>query len=305
MPFADGATSKSYDFAIEPFGAKETQTLRFYLWAGFQGHTCTDGYRCNIPLHRPTRSDDSGGIMNGVIGAYTHHRFKTGLLQTAWVNTEITLQQGQRPSIRLGEGSAEGSEEPPPPIPVLPGLVLPTLLPSTPEPTPEPAPEPTPEPVDFDGQTLELRHLTADSTGCLDVQWGRASNGQDVWTWECNGTDAQKWRFEKRAAGDYAGSYRLVSTIGSGTHCLDNRGDFADSDRMGVWECLDDTHHAAANQSVTIAASGDGYTVTFAKGDASVWLVTDRASDNPKGGAGQAAVSGSPGADAIWRIVSD
>ena len=156
---------------------------------------------------------------------------------------------------------------------------------------------------DFDGQTLEVQHVTADSTACLDVKWGNASDGQDVWTWECNDTDAQKWTFEKRTAGDYTGKYRLVS--GLGNYCLDNRGDFATSDRMGIWSCVADTHGAAANQSVTIASSGSGYTLTFSNGSSSVWLVTDRASDNAKGGANQTAVSGTAGASAIWRLVSD
>ncbi len=290
MPFAGGATSKSYDFTITPIGAKETQKLRFYLWAGYQGHSCTDGYRCHVPHNEPTRSDDSGGIMNGVIGAYTHDRFKTGLLQTAWVNTEITLQQGQRPAGLI-----------------LPGLINPVLTPTpTPTPTPEPTPTPTPVSDNFDGQVWEVQHVTDDSTSCLDVSYGDASNGQDVWMWKCNDTDAQKWRFEKRTAGDYKDSYRLVSTIGSDTHCLDNRGDFTTGDRMGVWQCVDDTHGAAPNQSVTIEPSGDGYTITFVRNSdsKSVWLVTDRASDDVYGGANQSTVSGSPGADAIWRIVT-
>ena len=156
---------------------------------------------------------------------------------------------------------------------------------------------------DFDGQTLEVQHVTDDSTACLDIQWGNASNGQDVQTWDCNDTDAQKWTFEKRTSGAYQGSYRLVSKLGN--YCLDNRGDFATSDRMGIWSCVGDTDGAAANQSVTIAASGDGYTLTFSNGSSSVWLVTDRASGNPQGGANQTAVSGTAGASAIWRLVSD
>ena len=156
---------------------------------------------------------------------------------------------------------------------------------------------------DFDGQTLEVQHVTADSTACLDVKWGNASNGQDVWTWDCNDTNAQKWTFEKRTAGAYTGKYRLVSKLGN--YCLDNRGDFTTSDRMGIWSCVADTHGAAANQSVTIASSGSGYTLTFSNGSSSVWLVTDRASDNAKGGANQTTVSGTAGASAIWRIVSD
>ena len=156
---------------------------------------------------------------------------------------------------------------------------------------------------DFDGQTLEIQHVTADSTACLDVQWGNASNGQDVQTWDCNDTDAQQWTFEKRTSGTYQGSYRLVS--GLGNYCLDNRGDFATSDRMGIWSCVGDTDGAAANQSVTVAASGSGYTLTFSNGSSSVWLVTDRASDNAQGGANQTTASGTAGTSAIWRLVSD
>ena len=175
-------------------------------------------------------------------------------------------------------------------------------------PTPEPAtPEPTDEPqgVDFDGQTLAVKHVTTQSTACLDVSYGVAADGQDVWTWDCNDTDAQKWKFEKRTSGDYKDSYRLVSQAGDGTYCLDNRGDFSTSDRMGIWSCVGDSHWAAANQSVTVAASGEGYTITFTNGSNSVWLVTDRASDNVYGGANQATVSGTAGANATWRIASD
>ena len=159
-------------------------------------------------------------------------------------------------------------------------------------------------PDPFDGQTLEVKHVTADSTACLDVKYGNATNGQDVWTWECNKTDAQMWKFEKRTAGDYADSYRLVSTIGNDTHCLDNRGDFVTSTRMGVWSCVSDTDGAVANQTVTIAASGDGYTLTFVRNSdsKSVWLSTYRVSQNPKGGAGQTPVTDTVPASAIWQI---
>ena len=161
------------------------------------------------------------------------------------------------------------------------------------------------QPPDFDGQTLEVKHVTADSTGCLDVKYGKAADGQDVQTWECNETNAQKWTFEKRTSGDYKDSYRLVSKLGN--YCLDNRGDFATGDRMGIWSCVGDSHDAAANQSVTIAVSGEGYTLTFERDSdsKSVWLTTDRTSSNPKGGAGQTTVSGSAPASAVWRIGSD
>ena len=57
----------------------------------------------------------------------------------------------------------------------------------------------------FDGQTLAVKHVTADSTACLDVSYGNAVNGQDVWTWDCNDTDAQQWTFEQRTAGGLRG----------------------------------------------------------------------------------------------------
>ena len=155
----------------------------------------------------------------------------------------------------------------------------------------------------FDGKTVTIQHVTTDSTACLDVSYGDATNGQDVWTWECNSTDAQKWTLEKRTSGDYSDSYRAVSQLGN--YCLDNRGDFSNSDRMGIWSCVDDSHGTAANQSFTIASSGDGYTITFTNGSSSSWLVTDRASDDVYGGANQSTASGTAGADAIWRIVSD
>ncbi len=159
-------------------------------------------------------------------------------------------------------------------------------------------------PDDFDGQTLYVWHETDESEGCLDVKHGDRSDGQDVWTWECNKTDAQKWIFEKRTAGDYKGSYRLVSALGSDTHCLDNRGDFTTGERMGIWSCVDDTHGAAPNQSVTIAASGDGYTITFVRNSdsKSVWLTTDRSSNNPKGGANQTTVTDTVPDSAVWTI---
>ena len=167
-----------------------------------------------------------------------------------------------------------------------------------------PTPPPTDDDDDFDGQTLYVWHETDDSEGCLDVKHGNRTNGQDVQTWDCNKSDAQKWIFEKRAAGDYQGSYRLVSALGSDTHCLDNRGDFATGERMGIWQCVGDTNGAASNQSVTIAESGEGYTITFVRNSdsKSVWLVTDRTSTNPKGGANQSTVTDTVPASAVWRI---
>ena len=156
--------------------------------------------------------------------------------------------------------------------------------------------------TDFDGQTMYVWHETDDSEGCLDVKYADAKNGQDVWAWECNKFDAQKWTFEKRTSGDYKDSYRLVSKLGN--YCLDNRGDFATSDRMGIWSCVGDTHGAVPNQTVDIAASGEGYTITFVRGSdsKSVWPVTNWSSNNPKGGAIRATVNGAVPGTAVWTI---
>ena len=184
----------------------------------------------------------------------------------------------------------------------------PSAFSSTQQATPMQGPSQPPTPSDgFDGQTLAIEHVSSAATGCLDVSYGNATNGQDVWVWACNESDAQKWTFEKRTTGAYKDSYRLVSSLGDGTYCLDNRGDFATSDRMGIWRCVDDNHWAAANQSVAIEAVGSGYTLTFNRvGDnKSVWLTTDRASDSQYGAANQTTVSGIAGPNAIWSISSD
>ena len=162
-----------------------------------------------------------------------------------------------------------------------------------------------PSTPDFHNQVVELQHVTDDSTGCLDVPAAQPENGKQLQTWECNDTNAQKWRLVKRAAGDKTGEYKVVSQVGNEAYCLDNRGDFVTSARMGLWTCVDDSHGAVANQSVTITASGDGHTLTFTNNGASVWMSTDRADDTPQGGVGQTASSGTAPATAVWSIVTE
>ena len=154
------------------------------------------------------------------------------------------------------------------------------------------------------GQDLTVTHVSGTVTGCLDVQWGAAKNGQNVQTWTCNGTPAQVWQLEQRSAGAEAGRYRLVSEVGDGkTYCLDNRGDFSDSARMGIWSCVGDTHAAVANQSFDLASSGNGWTLTFTRGNASSVLWAERPNDTPKGNVGQR--SSGTGARAEWQIGPD
>ena len=149
---------------------------------------------------------------------------------------------------------------------------------------------------------LTLRHVTAQSDACLDVQAGKAANGQSVQTWTCNGTAAQSWRLEQRSSGSQSGRYRLVSGVGGGsTYCLDNRGHFATSNQIGIWSCVGDTHGAVENQTFDLAVSGDGLTLTFTRGTASSVLWADRTGSDPKGGVSQRA--GGTGSSAEWRLV--
>ncbi len=159
-------------------------------------------------------------------------------------------------------------------------------------------------PADLLGQNLTIMHESLLATGCLDVQWAHARNGQNVQTWECNGTNAQVWRLERRTAGDEAGRFRLVSGVGDGeTYCLDNRGQYRDSDMMGIWSCVADDHHAVPNQTFDLAQSGGGWTLTFTRDNASSVLWAERATDRSRGNVGQR--SGGSGQRAAWRIVSD
>ena len=171
-------------------------------------------------------------------------------------------------------------------------------------PPPEPPAEPPPSASDFVGKEIEIEHDNGRTVGCLDVTWAHAQNGQNVQTWECNGTDAQKWRLEQRTAGDHAGRYRLVSALAGGqTYCLDNRGDFRNSDRMGIWSCVADTHSAVPNQTFDLTAAGDGFTLTFTRGSASVVMWAERGTTWPRGNVGQR--SGGSGVAAEWRFKSD
>ena len=137
------------------------------------------------------------------------------------------------------------------------------------------------------------------TTGCLDVQWARAANGQNVWTWECNGTAAQEWTLEQRTAGPRKGSYRLVSGVGDGSYCLDNRGDFYDGGRMGIWSCVTDTHHAVHNQSFDLMPSGEGWVLTFSRNGAKTKLWAERTATTPKGEVSQRTAEG---VRTVWRM---
>ena len=119
--------------------------------------------------------------------------------------------------------------------------------------------------VSFNGDTVRLVHVASGSHACLDVNGGNASNGANVESAACDGTDAQLWRFERRTAGSHSGYYRLVSETGSDTHCLDNSGDFSNNGAVKIWSCHSDTHQHVAFQSFSLEASegGGGYHLSF------------------------------------------
>ena len=158
---------------------------------------------------------------------------------------------------------------------------------------------PPPEAPQPAGSVVTLQHDMDGTTGCLDVQWGRAANGQNVQTWECNGTAAQEWTLEQRTAGPRKGSYRLVSGAGDGGHCLDNRGDFHDGGRMGIWSCVADDHGAVDNQSFDLSSSAGGRVLAFSRNGASTKLWADRASTNPRGDVSQRTPES---ARMVWRM---
>ena len=98
-----------------------------------------------------------------------------------------------------------------------------------------------------------------------------------MWTYGCNGSDAQIWRLEQRISGAHRGRYRLVSRLGGlQRYCLDNRGDFSNSERMHLWGCLGDAHRSVANQTFDLDRAGEGWTLTFVRGDARLLLWAHR-----------------------------
>ena len=169
-----------------------------------------------------------------------------------------------------------------------------------------PGPPPAPPPVTpsrFVGMEVEIRNDNGSTVGCLDVPGFQAFNGVNLQTWECNGGDNQKWRLERRVAGNHAGRYRLVSAlVGGNRFCLDNRAIFRDSDLMGIWGCLSDTHPAVGHQTFDLSRSGDGWKLTFTRGSLSAAMWAERATFSPRGNVGQR--SGGTGTRAEWQFVT-
>ena len=82
---------------------------------------------------------------------------------------------------------------------------------------------------------------------------------------------------------------------------MDNRGDFRDSGRMGIWSCVSDTHGAAANQTVGLSLSNDNWVLTFARnGGAGYMLWAERSANSARGNVGQH--GGTVSSAAEWQI---
>ena len=64
---------------------------------------------------------------------------------------------------------------------------------------------------------------------CLDVAGGRAFNGTNVQSYQCNGSNAQKWLYE-------ASSGFLRSGVNS-NKCLDNGGQNKNNGKLVIWGC--------------------------------------------------------------------
>ena len=216
----------------------------------------------------------SVGSSTGTVGHRAVAHIEPPAIRQRWVivaSTKVPVLSG----LKLARSSAQSEQSGPPPAERLAGLV---------------------------GEKLILRNVTPGATGCLDVSGAGARNGQNVQTWECNGTAAQEWRLEQRSAGAHQGRYRLVSGVGDGaSYCLDNRGDFRDSGRMGIWSCVSDTHGAAANQTVDLSLSNDNWVLTFARnGGAGYMLWAERSANSARGNVGQH--GGTVSSAAEWQI---
>jgi len=100
-----------------------------------------------------------------------------------------------------------------------------TPIPLTSCKAPDPAPTPPtpPPPPEYYYQTITP---SSNTNLCVDVPGGDASNGQQLWLWECNGAESQRWRYDNwqiRYAPDE-------------TKCID-AGDMSDGLQLYMWDC--------------------------------------------------------------------
>ena len=172
------------------------------------------------------------------------------------------------------------------------------------------------EAADFDDQIVQIYQVDGASTACLSAI-ERYSNG---WTKvnenrlevaACSDSAFQQWRLEKMDSGAY-----LVRSMAAGQyHCLDNHSHFATSTDLKAGRCAvnsnykpsvnNDRRHyynPVVDQSVTITASGTGYTLEFDNGTKSSWVTTDRAAGSTSGSAEQTSTADTVPASAVWGI---
>ena len=208
--------------------------------------------------------------------------FFFGLIRTGYATFEIT------PVSQLSTSTSTPTPTPTPqPMPT----ATPTPTPSatatpTPTPTPEATATPTPTPtptttspavaISSDLLNVDAQIKVDGVKGCFDVKYGNPYNGQNVWRYGCNGTDAQTWQIS-----EFNGGYQIKvkSAPQNGneyTVCLDSRGDHDNDDltgsRVDVWACIDENSGAADNQTFWIeeATDGDGTYHIFSHEDVGI-----------------------------------
>ena len=187
---------------------------------------------------------------------------------TTWTEFEISA---------LSNASAT-----PTPTPTPTPTATPTPTPTaTPTPTPTATPTPTPTtstqtPISSDLLNVNVQIKVDGVNGCFDVKYGNPYNGQNVWRYGCNGTDAQTWQITPFNGG-YQIKVKAAPNNGNEyTVCLDSRGDHDDPNltgsRVDVWSCVKPDSGAKENQTFWIyeAPDGDGTYHIFSHEDVAI-----------------------------------
>ena len=121
-------------------------------------------------------------------------------------------------------------------------------------------------------KTVRIKH--SNYQRCLDVSHGTAKNGQNLWAYDCNGTDAQKWILDRREQGTEKGRYRLFSKLADSSYCLDNTGTLGYDVNVHLWSCLPHSSSHAPHQSFDLEhISGNNYRIVFQQGGSKSYLV--------------------------------
>ena len=168
----------------------------------------------------------------------------------------------------------------------------------------------------FDDQIVQIYHVDDTSTACLSaVKRSYRSltvvNEHRLEVAECSDSAFQQWRLEKMTSGAY-----LIRTMASfQNRCLDNHSHFETNSDLKAGRCAvnsnykpsvnTDSYHyynPVVDQSVTITAEGDGYTLKFDNGAKSSWITTDRAAGSTTGNAEQTSTADTVPASAVWGI---